>query len=487
MTSSTDWAARPVPAALSVERLASLVDRALDRHAGLLFTATPREELDEIGRFQQLKDLAWAGQVRAIVAAWNRASESEREFAGDEVALAVGAAPGTGSRLVEVALQAAALPGLLEAVEGGLLTERHVNVVLRELHAVALTLEQRQAVVLVLLARYTGQAPAELGRLAARLILTVDRAAALARQEQASRERRVRCYPDVDGQAVLHARGPLAQIAAIKAALAAALPDQAEGDERSRDAREFDLLVALLTGTTEATSGWHAHVVVPFTTAQGGELELAEVPGFGPVLPSTAQDLLDGCVDLTQVAVDENGTVIAVSDPIPVEHPVEPQPVEHDPTEQEPVEQEPADPQPVAPEPGQPAPVAPEPVQPEPVAPAPTHRDPIVEALKRMAEAPGSRPSGVVGYRVPRRVRRFLEARDRTCVFPGCHQPAQATDKDHRVPWPLGATHPDNLQCLCRRHHRAKQVLFTVELTPEEHYRWTTRGGWQFLRRQRGY
>jgi hypothetical protein len=443
MTSSTDWAARPAPAALSVEKLASLVDRALDRHAGLLFTATPREELDEIGRFQQLKDLAWVGQVRAIVAAWNRASESEREFAGDEVALAVGAAPGTGSRLVEVALQAAALPGLLEAVEGGLLTERHVNVVLRELHAVALTVEQRQAVVLVLLARYTGQAPAELGRLVARLILTVDRAAALARQEQASSERRVRCYPDVDGQAVLHARGPVAQIAAIKAALAAALPDLAEGDARSRDAREFDLLVALLTGTTEATSGWHAHVVVPFSTAQGGDLELAEVPGFGPVLPSTARDLLDGCVDLTRVAVDETGTVIAVSDPVPVAT--------------------------------------------EPAAPAPSHRDPIVEALKRMAEAPGSRPSGVAGYRVPKRVRRFLEARDRTCVFPGCHQPAQATDKDHRIPWPLGATHPDNLQCLCRRHHRAKQVLFRVELTPEEHYRWTTRGGWQFLRRQRGY
>jgi hypothetical protein len=467
MTSSTDWAARPAPAALSAEKLASLVDRALDRHAGLLFTATPREELEEIGRFQQLKDLAWAGQVRAIVAAWNRASESEREFAGDEVALAVGAAPGTGSRLVEVALQAAALPGLLEAVEGGLLTERHVNVVLRELHAVALTLEQRQAVVLVLLARYTGQAPAELGRLVARLILTVDRAAALARQDQASSERRVRCYPDVDGQAVLHARGPLAQIAAIKAALAAALPDLAKGDARSRDAREFDLLVALLTGTTEATSGWHAHVVVPFSTAQGGGLELAEVPGFGPVLPSTARDLLDGCVDLTQVAVDDTCKVIAVSDPIPVEHDSVPEQVRRDP---------------VAADPSQSKPTVPAPAGPEAA-----RRDPVIEALKRMAEAPGSRPSGVAGYRVPKRVRRFLEARDRTCVFPGCHQPAQATDKDHRIPWPLGATHPANLQCLCRRHHRAKQVLFTVELTPEEHYRWTTRGGWQFLRRQRGY
>lgn len=44
----------------------------------MLFTATPREELDEIGRFQRLADQAWAGQVRAIVAAYNRCSQEQR-------------------------------------------------------------------------------------------------------------------------------------------------------------------------------------------------------------------------------------------------------------------------------------------------------------------------------------------------------------------------------------------------------------------------
>jgi hypothetical protein len=168
------WSSRPVPSAMSPERLAALVDRSVSRTEGLLFTATPAEELDEIGRWQRLKDQAFAGQVRAIVAAYNRAGAEQREFAGDEVGLAVGATSTTGGNLVAQALAVAELPGLLEAVEAGQLTERHVLAVLRELGKVELTVEQRHAVVLVMLARYNGQAPGELARLVARLIVQVD-------------------------------------------------------------------------------------------------------------------------------------------------------------------------------------------------------------------------------------------------------------------------------------------------------------------------
>jgi hypothetical protein len=271
---STEWASRSAPECWGPEKLASWIEAAGSFVDGMLFTATPREELDAIGRFQQLKDQAWAGQVRAIVAAYNRAGTSEREFAGDEVALAIGAAPGTGAKVVAMALSVAALPGLLEAVTAGMLTERHVMAVLRELDAVSLSLEQRQAVVLVLLARFDGQAPGELGRLVARLVLLIDLAAAKAREQQATAGRRVRFYRDADGQAVLHARGPVARIAAVKAALEATLGPRVEGDVRGRDEREFDLLVDLLTDST-SPSGWHAHVVVPFTTALGPRVAIA--------------------------------------------------------------------------------------------------------------------------------------------------------------------------------------------------------------------
>jgi hypothetical protein len=320
MSASTAWVTRPVPSAMSPEKLAAFVDRSIAGTDGMLFTATPTEELDAIGRWQQLKDQAFAGQMREIVAAYNRASSEEREFAADEVGLAVGATTTTGGNLVAQALSLAELPGLLEAVESGQLTERHVLAALRELDKVSLTLEQRQAVVLVMLARYIGQTPGDLGAMVVRLILQVDRAAAATRDAKATAERKVWTSRDIDGQALLLARGPAAKIAAIRASLEATLPDEAEpGDERSNAAREFDLFVDLLTGGAQAAS-WNAEVIVPFSTAAGGELELAEIPGLGPILPSTARDLLDGCDSIAQIAVDENGVAIAVSDPICTRH-----------------------------------------------------------------------------------------------------------------------------------------------------------------------
>ncbi|MDT7536686.1 MAG: hypothetical protein QOI82_271 [Actinomycetota bacterium] len=434
MSASTDWALRPVPKALSPEKLAEFVDRSIARTEGMLFTATPADELDAIGRWQQLKDRAFAGQMREIVASFNRASAAEREFAPDEVGLAVGATSTTGGNLVAQALALAALPGLLEAVEAGQLTERHVLAVLRELDRVELTVEQRQCVVLVMLAQLRGQAPGELGRLVARLIVQVDRAAAALRDAKATAGRKVWFSRDVDGQALVLARGPAAAIAAIRASLEATLPDEAEpGDERSRKAREFDLFTALLTGGAQAGS-WTAEVLVPVSVAEGGEVELAEIPGLGPILPSTARDLLDQCDTLSQTSVDPDGQVIAVSDPIPVRTPVD-----------------------------------------------------IRAVLRAMTAAPAA-PQALTyrGYRPPTRLRRFLEARDRTCVFPGCGRPARKTDKDHRRPWPTGPTSADNLDCLCRHHHRAKHTVFTVLRDPDGSYLWITRGGWQFRRHPKG-
>ena len=51
----------------------------------------------------------------------------------------------------------------------------------------------------------------------------------------------------------------------------------------------------------------------------------------------------------------------------------------------------------------------------------------------------------------------FLTARDRTCRFPGCSQPARLGDIDHAQSWEDGGeTNPANLGFLCRRHHRLK-------------------------------
>jgi hypothetical protein len=65
-------------------------------------------------------------------------------------------------------------------------------------------------------------------------------------------------------------------------------------------------------------------------------------------------------------------------------------------------------------------------------------------------------------YRPTAEVRRHVSARDGHCVFPTCSMPAARTDLDHVVafnhsrPEHGGQSAPENLQALCRHHHRLK-------------------------------
>ena len=60
-------------------------------------------------------------------------------------------------------------------------------------------------------------------------------------------------------------------------------------------------------------------------------------------------------------------------------------------------------------------------------------------------------------YEPPQALVDFLLARDRTCRFPGCRQPASRSDLDHAQSWETGGeTNVENLGLLCRRHHRLK-------------------------------
>ena len=126
--------------------------------------------------------------------------------------------------------------------------------------------------------------------------------------------------------------------------------------------------------------------------------------------------------------------------------------------------------------------------EPESVAAAEPVRPLSPRVLAKISAPPSLRDLTGSGYRFPPRLRRFLEARDRTCVFPGCGRPARKTDKDHRRPWPAGPTSADNGECLCRHHHRAKHAIFTVQHDPGTgDYLWISRGGWTFRRHPKGY
>ena len=67
-------------------------------------------------------------------------------------------------------------------------------------------------------------------------------------------------------------------------------------------------------------------------------------------------------------------------------------------------------------------------------------------------------------------MKRFLQARDQHCRFPGCRQPVHRTQLDHTHDWALGGqTSIDNLAHLCLTHHALKHPSI-----PDRH-RWTVR------------
>lgn len=62
-------------------------------------------------------------------------------------------------------------------------------------------------------------------------------------------------------------------------------------------------------------------------------------------------------------------------------------------------------------------------------------------------------------YRPSGRLRRLLNARDRTCRWPGCRRPASRSQADHTIAWEdRGTTCASNLAILCKGHHTLKHA-----------------------------
>ena len=86
-------------------------------------------------------------------------------------------------------------------------------------------------------------------------------------------------------------------------------------------------------------------------------------------------------------------------------------------------------------------------------------------------------------YRPPPRLRELVAARDLTCRFGPCGQPAWRTDLDHTLPWHKGGrTCSCNLGGCCRTHHKVKQLPGWSLLQPRPGvFVWTTPAGRRYL------
>ncbi len=83
---------------------------------------------------------------------------------------------------------------------------------------------------------------------------------------------------------------------------------------------------------------------------------------------------------------------------------------------------------------------------------------------------------GITRRRPTTRQRRHVEARDRTCVFPGCRMPARNCDLDHRIPWSEGGpTRRRYLAAVCRHDHGNRHLCgWTYRPLPKGDYLWTS-------------
>ncbi len=86
------------------------------------------------------------------------------------------------------------------------------------------------------------------------------------------------------------------------------------------------------------------------------------------------------------------------------------------------------------------------------------------------------------GYKPPPTLRHLIEIRHKTCVFPGCGRPARQCDQDHTIPYDQGGlTCECNLAPLCRLHHEIKQARgWWLEQPAPGLLNWTTPAGWEY-------
>jgi len=81
--------------------------------------------------------------------------------------------------------------------------------------------------------------------------------------------------------------------------------------------------------------------------------------------------------------------------------------------------------------------------------------------------------------RIPADMRRWLEIRDQTCIFPGCGKRARHCEIDHTKDRQYGGiTKATNLGHMCKKHHREKHhTLWEPEHLPDGRIQWTSPTG----------
>lgn len=93
--------------------------------------------------------------------------------------------------------------------------------------------------------------------------------------------------------------------------------------------------------------------------------------------------------------------------------------------------------------------------------------------------------TGITRRRPTAAQRREVQARYRTCVFPGCRMPAKVCDVDHSTQWSEGGkTTVGNTAPLCEHDHTGRHAAgWTYRRLPDGRHEWTSRLGHTYVTR----
>jgi len=354
---------------------------------------------------------AWvaARQAVAIAEMVRRARGSQVALVPDEVAVRLGMTRRAGEVKATLATCLEAHPGVADALAAGWIDARKADVMLAGTEHLPEAVAS-QVLTQVLVGAGTRTVPQLRSDLRA-ADLALDPDAAARRHEVARRERCVRMVSAPDAMAWVHAFLPAPDAIAVMTGLDALAARACADDERTTDERRADALAALARTVLDSGTALDGK---PLTVRQHRRPHLS--------VTVSAQTLTGGGSGVAELAGYGLVPFAAVSSLIAG-------------------------------------------AVTEVVTTTPDGTRVPVRARSATSGPPGYRPSTEL-------VRRVVE-RDRTCRFPGCRVPAWRCDLDHRVPFEpdrpaVGPTTAENLQCLCRHHHRLKTLAgWRVSRDPE--------------------
>lgn len=385
------------------------------RLVGLDPAAVDREGLVEgIAGWERAGAWVAGQQARWVAELDGRAIRgAEVDLVPDEVATRLGITRRAAERKVELAAGLRRHPRLAAALDEGSVSARKVEVLLNDTGHLPFPLAD--SVIARVLDTADERTVPQLRADVRAAELALDAEAAAARHAEARRERCVRMVPAPDAMAWIHALLPAADAATVMGALDGVVAVREPGDERTADERRADALTAMARRVLDSGLGpdgtplpvrqhRRPHLLVTVAGAGAGGTGTRTLPGSPP---STGA----GGTDPSGFG---RAAHLAGYGPVPLA--------------------------------------------------AVAHLlDGATQGVVRVDEdgVPVVVADGTDGYRPSAQLARAVVDRDRTCRFPGCRVPAERCDIDHVEPFDPDRparwqTVEQNLQALCRHHHRLK-------------------------------